>query len=169
MRCPRCHESNTKVIDSRPVEDNFSIRRRRLCSYCDFRFTTFESIEEKPLLVVKRDGTREEFSDKKLLQGLVRSCEKRPIALETLENVVKQIESEVRQKEQNEVPSTLIGEMVMDILPSIDEVAYIRYASVYRHFEDPTVFLEEIKQLKAMQASNEDKIREEAKGKTEEN
>ncbi|KAA9242707.1 MULTISPECIES: transcriptional regulator NrdR [Aerococcus] len=154
MRCPRCQDNNTKVIDSRPVEENTSIRRRRLCTQCDFRFTTFERVEKMPLLVIKRDGTREEFSKEKLLRGLVRSCEKRPIALETLEEVVKNIESEIRQKGQNEVPSTLIGEMVMDILPKIDEVAYIRYASVYRHFEDPTVFLQEIEQLKQMQKNN---------------
>ena len=149
------HQMNLKVIDSRSAEDNHSIRRRRECLNCGHRFTTFERIEQRPLLVVKRDGNREEFSREKLLRGLVRSCEKRPVALEQLERLVAEIELIVRESGQNEVSSTDIGEIVMDKLPKIDEVAYIRYASVYRRFEDPTVFLKEIERLKNRQNEEE--------------
>ena len=155
MQCPKCHQMNLKVIDSRSAEDNHSIRRRRECLNCGHRFTTFERIEQRPLLVVKRDGNREEFSREKLLRGLVRSCEKRPVALEQLEQLVAEIELIVRESGQNEVSSTDIGEIVMDKLPKIDEVAYIRYASVYRRFEDPTVFLKEIERLKNRQNEEE--------------
>ncbi|MCI7240317.1 transcriptional regulator NrdR [Aerococcus suis] len=155
MQCPKCHQMNLKVIDSRSAEDNHSIRRRRECLNCGHRFTTFERIEQRPLLVVKRDGNREEFSREKLLRGLVRSCEKRPVALEQLERLVAEIELIVRESGQNEVSSTDIGEIVMDKLPKIDEVAYIRYASVYRRFEDPTVFLKEIERLKNRQNEEE--------------
>ena len=155
MQCPKCHQMNLKVIDSRSAEDNHSIRRRRECLNCGHRFTTFERIEQRPLLVVKRDGNREEFSREKLLRGLVRSCEKRPVALEQLERLVAEIELIFRESGQNEVSSTDIGEIVMDKLPKIDEVAYIRYASVYRRFEDPTVFLKEIERLKNRQNEEE--------------
>lgn len=151
MQCPKCHKMNLKVIDSRSAEDNHSIRRRRECLDCGHRFTTFERIEYRPLLVIKRDGNRQEFSREKLLRGLVRSCEKRPVALEQLEHLVSDIELELRESGQNEVSSTDIGELVMDRLPEIDEVAYIRYASVYRRFEDPAVFLKEIERLKKRQ------------------
>lgn len=151
MRCPKCHNANTKVIDSRPTEDNTAIRRRRKCEQCSYRFTTFERIEERPLLVIKRDGNRQEFSRDKLLRGLVRSCEKRPVSLEQLEQLVSEIETQLREIGNSEVTSQDIGELVMDKLPKIDEVAYIRYASVYRRFEDPAVFLKEIERLKEQQ------------------
>lgn len=154
MKCPRCRDDNTKVLDSRPAEDGTTIRRRRLCQKCDYRFTTFERVEQTPLLVIKRNGNRQEFSREKLLRGLVRSCEKRPIPLERLEAVVSEIESVIRERGQDEVSAERIGEMVMERLSKIDDVAYIRYASVYRRFEDPTVFLQEIERLRHLQNLN---------------
>lgn len=148
MQCPNCGSTNLKVIDSRPAENNMSIRRRRECIECSTRFTTFERIERTPLLVIKRDGTREEFSHEKILRGLVRSAEKRPVSINQLEELTNNIESELRSRTQNEVPASEIGELIMEALPDIDEVSYIRYASVYRQFEDPTVFLREIERLR---------------------
>ncbi|GAE93007.1 ribonucleotide reductase transcriptional regulator NrdR [Gracilibacillus boraciitolerans JCM 21714] len=147
MRCPHCHYKNTKVLDSRPIEDGRSIRRRRECESCTFRFTTFERIEEVPLIVVKKEGTREEYSRDKLLRGLIRACEKRPVALEQLENIAVEIEKELRNRGTSEVKSDDIGEMVMDRLADVDEVAYVRFASVYRQFKDISVFLDELKDL----------------------
>ncbi|MFV8313876.1 transcriptional regulator NrdR [Aerococcus urinaeequi] len=148
MQCPNCASTNLKVIDSRPAENNTSIRRRRECLDCGARFTTFERIERTPLLVVKRNGTREEFSHEKVLRGLIRSAEKRPVSADQLEQLANDVESELRSRSQNEVPASEIGELLMAALPDIDEVAYIRYASVYRQFEDPTVFLREIERLR---------------------
>ncbi|GAB2569926.1 transcriptional regulator NrdR [Gracilibacillus alcaliphilus] len=147
MRCPHCHYKNTKVLDSRPIEEGRTIRRRRECEECQFRFTTFERIEEVPLIVVKKEGTREEYSRDKLLRGLIRACEKRPVALEQLENIALEIEKELRNRGTSEVKSDEIGEMVMDRLVSVDEVAYVRFASVYRQFKDVSVFLDELKDL----------------------
>ncbi|WP_058307134.1 transcriptional regulator NrdR [Gracilibacillus massiliensis] len=147
MRCPHCHYKNTKVLDSRPIEEGRSIRRRRECESCDFRFTTFERIEEVPLIVVKKEGTREEYSRDKLMRGLIRACEKRPVALEQLENIAVDIETELRNRGTSEVQSDDIGEMVMDRLADVDEVAYVRFASVYRQFKDISVFLDELKDL----------------------
>lgn len=138
-------------MDSRPLEKDSAIRRRRVCPNCNYRFTTFERIERQPLLVIKKDNNREEFSRQKLLRGLVRSCEKRPVPVEQLEGLVQDIEFELEQTGENEIPSREIGEMVMDRLPKIDEIAYIRYASVYRDFKDASVFLDEIKHLKEKQ------------------
>ncbi|MFC4403697.1 transcriptional regulator NrdR [Gracilibacillus xinjiangensis] len=147
MRCPHCHYKNTKVLDSRPIEEGRSIRRRRECESCQFRFTTFERIEEVPLIVVKKEGTREEFSRDKLMRGLIRACEKRPVALEQIENIAIDIEKELRNRGTSEIQSNHIGEMVMDRLVHIDEVAYVRFASVYRQFKDINVFLDELKDL----------------------
>ncbi|MFD2654577.1 transcriptional regulator NrdR [Gracilibacillus thailandensis] len=147
MRCPHCHYKNTKVLDSRPIEEGRSIRRRRECESCDFRFTTFERIEEVPLIVVKKEGTREEYSRDKLMRGLIRACEKRPVALEQLEHIAVEIEKELRNRGTSEVKSDEIGEMVMDRLADVDEVAYVRFASVYRQFKDISVFLDELKDL----------------------
>ncbi len=147
LRCPHCHYKNTKVLDSRPIEEGRSIRRRRECESCTFRFTTFERIEEVPLIVVKKEGTREEYSRDKLMRGLIRACEKRPVALEELENIAVDIEKELRNRGTSEVPSDDIGEMVMDRLADVDEVAYVRFASVYRQFKDISVFLDELKDL----------------------
>ncbi|KGP71727.1 transcriptional regulator NrdR [Pontibacillus yanchengensis] len=147
MKCPNCSYKSTKVLDSRPVEEGKSIRRRRECEQCDFRFTTFERIEEVPLIIVKKEGTREEFSREKLMRGLIRACEKRPVAVEELENITGDIERELRNRGVSEVQSKEIGEMVMDRLATVDEVAYVRFASVYRQFKDINVFLDELKDL----------------------
>lgn len=147
MKCPNCHYKSTKVLDSRPIEEGQAIRRRRECEQCDFRFTTFERIEEVPLIVVKKEGTREEFSREKLMRGLIRACEKRPVAIEDLEGVTIDIEKELRNRGVSEVLSKDIGEMVMERLSSVDEVAYVRFASVYRQFKDINVFIDELKEL----------------------
>ncbi|GER67026.1 transcriptional repressor NrdR [Weizmannia acidilactici] len=147
MKCPSCHSNNTRVIDSRPVDEGRSIRRRRECEDCSYRFTTFEKVEETPLIVVKKDGNREEFNREKILRGLIKACEKRPVSLEQLEKMSMDIEKEIRRQGYTEVKSSLIGEMVMDRLAEVDEVAYVRFASVYRQFKDLNVFLDELKEL----------------------
>jgi transcriptional repressor NrdR len=147
MKCPACQHNGTRVVDSRPVDENKSIRRRRECEECGFRFTTFEKVEEMPLIVVKKDGSREEFSREKVLRGLIRACEKRPVPLEKLEELVFTIEKDLRRIGNAEVKSEEVGEMVMDRLAGIDEVAYVRFASVYRQFKDITVFIDELKDL----------------------
>lgn len=147
MQCPKCQYHGSRVVDSRPADEGKAIRRRRECERCHFRFTTFERIEQTPLLVIKKNGTREEFSREKLLRGLIRSSEKRPIALEQLENVVNEVEAEIRALGENEVSSIVIGEHVMDKLAKIDDVAYIRFASVYRQFSDRKTFLEELENM----------------------
>ena len=147
MRCPTCQYNGTKVVDSRPVDDNKAIRRRRECEDCGFRFTTFEKVEETPLIVIKKDGSREEFSREKVLRGLIRACEKRPVELERLENIVFSIEKELRRMGNAEVRSEDVGEIVMDKLAEVDEVAYVRFASVYRQFKDINVFIEELKEI----------------------
>jgi len=147
MRCTSCQYNGTKVIDSRPVDDNKAIRRRRECESCSFRFTTFEKVEEMPLIVVKKDGSREEFSHEKVLRGLIRACEKRPVPLTELEELVFNIEKELRRKGNAEVKSEEVGEMVMERLAKIDEVSYVRFASVYRQFKDISVFLDEMRDL----------------------
>ncbi|WP_093194478.1 transcriptional regulator NrdR [Salimicrobium halophilum] len=147
MKCPNCGDRNTRVLDSRPIEDGHAIRRRRECDKCDFRYTTFERVEEVPLIVVKKEGTREEFSREKLMRGLIRACEKRPVAVEDLESVTHDIEKELRNRGVSEVDSKEIGEKVMEQLSKIDEVAYVRFASVYRQFKDINVFIDELKDL----------------------
>ena len=154
MRCPACQYNGTRVVDSRPVDDNKEIRRRRECESCSFRFTTFEKIEETPLIVVKKEGSREEFSREKVLRGLIRACEKRPVALEQLEEIVLAIEKELRRLGNAEVRSEDVGEMVMDRLAKIDEVAYVRFASVYRQFKDITVFIDELKEIMTRQSND---------------
>lgn len=147
MRCPLCHYNGTRVLDSRPVNDARSVRRRRECEDCGNRFTTFEMVEEPPLLVVKKDGAREEFNREKVLRGLVRACEKRPVPMETLENIVDRISQELRGSGRGEVSSKEIGELVMNALYDVDEVSYVRFASVYRQFKDINVFIEELEEL----------------------
>ncbi|KAF0819462.1 MULTISPECIES: transcriptional regulator NrdR [unclassified Cytobacillus] len=147
MRCPSCQNNNTRVLDSRPVDDSRSIRRRRECEKCGYRFTTFEKVEEIPLIVVKKEGTREEFSREKILRGLIKACEKRPVALKDLEDITFEVEKELRSNGVSEIKSDEIGEMVMDRLAKIDEVAYVRFASVYRQFKDINVFIDELKEL----------------------
>jgi transcriptional repressor NrdR len=147
MRCPYCGHFGTRVLDSRPSNENRSIRRRRECDSCNQRFTTFEVVEESPIMVIKKDGTREEFSREKILRGLIRACEKRPVALETLESIVNSIENNLRSAGHQEFPSEEIGEKVMDELYKVDEVSYVRFASVYRQFKDINVFINELTDL----------------------
>ncbi|MFC4556649.1 transcriptional regulator NrdR [Virgibacillus kekensis] len=147
MRCSNCHYKSTKVLDSRPIEEGRSIRRRRECEQCGFRFTTFERIEEVPLIVVKKDGTRQEYSREKLMRGLIKACEKRPVPIEKIEEIAFAVEKELRNTGVSEVETNNIGEMVMDRLSDVDEVAYVRFASVYRQFKDLSVFLDELKEL----------------------
>jgi transcriptional repressor NrdR len=147
MRCPKCHTNGTRVLDSRPVLEGNSIRRRRECEQCSYRFTTFEKVEESPLIVVKKEGTREEFSHEKILRGLIRACEKRPVPLQSLEEIVNKVEAKLRAQGMSEVNSQDVGELVMEELVSIDDVAYVRFASVYRQFKDINVFISELKDL----------------------
>lgn len=147
MKCPYCHHPESKVLDSRPAEEGNSIRRRRECLQCARRFTTYEKVEEVPLVVVKRDGRRVAFDRNKILGGLIRACEKRPIPMSTLEAVADDVEREIRNTMEKEVSSTAIGEMVMDRLRNLDEVAYVRFASVYRQFKDINRFREELEKL----------------------
>ncbi len=134
-------------MDSRPADEGRSIRRRRECEVCAFRFTTFEKVEELPLIVVKKEGLREEFSREKILRGLIKACEKRPVPLEKLEKLSLDIEKDLRNQGVSEVESVKVGEMVMDRLAQVDEVAYVRFASVYRQFKDINVFIDELKEL----------------------
>ncbi|EJT5472004.1 transcriptional regulator NrdR [Listeria monocytogenes] len=147
MRCPTCQYNGTRVADSRPADDGNSIRRRRECEKCGFRFTTFEKVEESPLIVVKKDGAREEFAREKVRRGLIRACEKRPVSAEQIEEIVNEVERELRNIGDSEIASDLIGEKVMNKLANLDEVAYVRFASVYRQFKDISVFVEELKDL----------------------
>ncbi|OLO27846.1 transcriptional regulator NrdR [Alkalihalophilus pseudofirmus] len=147
MRCPACEFNGTKVLDSRPSHEGKSIRRRRECEACNYRFTTFETVEEHPIIIVKKDGTRQEFSREKILRGLIRACEKRPVSLEQLNEIVTKVERELRGKGMSEVESRDVGELVMEILANVDDVAYVRFASVYRQFKDINVFIDELKDL----------------------
>ena len=147
MKCPFCGNSGGRVIDSRPVEGSSVVRRRRECHACKKRFTTFERIESMPLMVIKKDKSREVFDRKKLQEGILRACEKRPISLDTIEKMVGEIEEELRDYIM-EVPSKVIGEIVLRKLRKLDEVAYVRFASVYRQFNDIDTFLTELKKLK---------------------
>ena len=143
MNCPYCGYSESKVIDSRPTDEGERIRRRRECLNCAKRFTTYEVIETVPVVVVKKDKSREAFDRNKLLNGLLRACEKRPVPLETLERIVDEIETLLQNSLDREVPSTLIGTYAMDKLKKVDEVAYVRFASVYREFKDINTFMDE--------------------------
>ncbi|MBB3109581.1 transcriptional repressor NrdR [Paenibacillus phyllosphaerae] len=147
MKCPYCDYAGTKVLDSRPANENKSIRRRRECEKCSRRFTTFEMVEETPLIVIKKDGSREEFSRDKVLRGLIRACEKRPVSVERLEVIVSHVEKELRNTASAEVESQSIGEIVMSELYPVDEVAYVRFASVYRQFKDIDMFMKELNNL----------------------
>lgn len=147
MKCPHCDYSGTKVLDSRPANENKSIRRRRECESCSRRFTTFEMVEETPLIVIKKEGNREEFSRDKVLRGLIRACEKRPVSVERLEVIVSEVEKALRNTANAEVESRAIGELVMEQLYPVDEVAYVRFASVYRQFKDINMFMKELTTL----------------------
>ena len=147
MRCPKCGSQDDKVIDSRASREGATIRRRRQCLKCDHRFTTYEEVEREGLMVVKRDGRREEFSKEKLLSGLKKACQKRPISPKTIEDVMEKIVGAINEKYDSEVPGSFIGERVMTELRKLDEVAYVRFASVYRRFQEATDFVHEVKKL----------------------
>ncbi|VBB06203.1 tigr00244: transcriptional regulator nrdr [Lucifera butyrica] len=155
MRCPFCGFSESKVVDSRSAEESNSIRRRRECLSCARRFTTYEMIEDLPLVVIKKDGRREIFERNKLLNGLLRACEKRPIPLETVEEIAGKVERQIRNTMEREVSSRRIGETVMELLKDIDQVAYVRFASVYRQFADIHNFMQELDSLMRAQKKSE--------------
>ena len=147
MKCPYCGEDDTKVIDSRPAEDNSSIRRRRQCERCGKRFTTYEKLETMPLMVIKKDNSREAYDRSKIEAGIIQSCHKRPVSTQQINSVIDEIENRVFNMEEKEVPTSVIGELVMDKLKELDEVAYVRFASVYREFKDVNTFMEELAKL----------------------
>lgn len=146
MKCPFCGKDNTKVIDSRPTEDS-SIRRRRQCDECGKRFTTYEKVETMPIIVIKKDNNREPYDREKLVAGIVRSCHKRPVSLSDINAMVDEIETQIFNTGEKEIPTTTIGMIVMDKLKNLDEVAYVRFASVYREFKDVNTFMDEIKKI----------------------
>ena len=147
MKCPFCGFEESKVIDSRPTDEGERIRRRRECLQCQKRFTTYEIIESLPIIVIKKDRSREVFNRDKLLNGLMRACEKRPVSLDTLEHIIDDIEASLQNSLDREVTSEKIGELVMDKLKTVDEVAYVRFASVYRQFKDINTFMSELSKL----------------------
>ncbi len=147
MKCPYCNKENTRVIDSRPAEDGLSIRRRRECDECGKRFTTYEKIETIPLVVIKKDNTREPYDREKITSGVFRSCHKRPISVAQINELVDEVETAIYNREDKEIPSTVIGEMVMDKLRDLDAVAYVRFASVYREFKDVKTFMDELRSV----------------------
>ena len=147
MKCPFCDNIDTKVIDSRPAEDGHAIRRRRVCGKCDSRFTTYEKVEEVILMVIKRDGSRQAFDRMKVMNGIIKACEKRPVSMDTIEYMVYQIERGLNNMMKKEVESSFIGELIMKQLREVDQVAYVRFASVYRDFADVETFVAEIEKL----------------------
>jgi transcriptional repressor NrdR len=147
MKCPYCGYSESKVVDSRPTEEQSAIRRRRECEKCAKRFTTYEKIEEMPLIIVKKNGNREVYDRSKILNGFIKACEKRPVSIKQIEEVVDEIEKELYNSMEKEIDSKKIGEMVMNRLKQLDDVAYVRFASVYRQFKDLNTFMEELNKL----------------------
>ncbi|WP_105300784.1 transcriptional regulator NrdR [Anaerococcus marasmi] len=148
MRCPYCDSTNTRVLDSRSTEDDRAIRRRRLCEDCDRRFSTYERYEDSTIMVIKKDETREAYDPTKLIAGIVKSCQKRPVTMDDIEKVARNVETRINHTGNKEISSTYIGELVMAELKELDPVAYVRFASVYREFKDVDSFYEEIKSLK---------------------
>ncbi|MBA1434569.1 transcriptional regulator NrdR [Bombilactobacillus bombi] len=151
MICPHCHHNSSRVIDSRPSDEGRVIRRRRECENCGHRFTTFERIEQSPVLVIKKNGNREEFNREKVLRGIVRAAEKRPVTLDDMNSIVSRVEAKVRASGENEIDSRQIGEYVMHELAQLDDIAYIRFASVYRQFKDINGFMKEVQDMIANQ------------------
>ena len=147
MKCPYCNHENTRVIDSRPAEDNNSIRRRRVCDVCNKRFTTYEKIETIPLIVIKKDDNREAYDRGKIEAGVLRACHKRPVSADSINLLVDEVETEIFNREEKEVNSRVIGELVMNKLKNLDAVAYVRFASVYREFKDINTFMDELKKV----------------------
>ena len=147
MKCPFCNQDNTRVVDSRPVDDNTAIRRRRMCDACGKRFTTYEKVETIPLIVIKKDQNREQFDRSKIEAGVLRACHKRPVSAEQIHKLVDEVETEIFNLEEREIPSSVIGEIVMDQLKDLEAVAYVRFASVYREFKDVNTFMDELKKI----------------------
>ncbi|HIT31844.1 MAG TPA: transcriptional repressor NrdR [Candidatus Enterenecus stercoripullorum] len=147
MKCPFCSHPESKVVDSRPADEGSSIRRRRECLECHKRFTTYETVESLPLMVIKRDGSRQAFDKAKLLGSMLKACEKRSVSVSTLERLADEIEQTLQNEMEREIPSTEIGELVMDKLKDVDEVSYVRFASVYRQFKDISTFMAELNKL----------------------
>ena len=147
MRCPFCGSDNTRVIDSRPADDNNSIRRRRMCDDCGKRFTTYEKVETIPLIVIKKDNVREQYDRAKVEGGILRACHKRPVSVDTITKLIDEVETEIFSTEEKEIRSDRIGEIVMEKLKDIDAVAYVRFASVYREFKDVETFLDELNKM----------------------
>ncbi len=147
MKCPFCNHENTRVIDSRPAEDNNSIRRRRVCDECGKRFTTYEKIEMIPLIVIKKDNNREAYDRSKIEAGVLRACHKRPVSAQQISMLVDEVENEIFNREEREIPSQVIGELVMNKLKDLEAVAYVRFASVYREFKDINTFMDELKNV----------------------
>ena len=149
MKCPFCSSENTRVIDSRPADDNNSIRRRRLCDDCGKRFTTYEKVETIPLIIIKKDNNREAYDRSKIESGVLRACHKRPVSAAQITKLVDEVENEIFNLEERESPSDIVGEILMRKLKSLDEVAYVRFASVYREFKDLNTFMDELKNVMA--------------------
>ena len=147
MKCPFCGHENTRVIDSRPAEENNSIRRRRVCDECDKRFTTYEKVETIPLIIIKKDNNREAYDRKKIEAGVLRACHKRPISADSINKLIDEVETEIFSREEKEIPSAVIGEIVMEKLKNLEAVAYVRFASVYREFKDINTFMDELKKV----------------------
>ena len=147
MKGPFCNQDNTRVVDSRPVDDNTAIRRRRMCDACGKRFTTYEKVETIPLIVIKKDQNREQFDRSKIEAGVLRACHKRPVSAEQIHKLVDEVETEIFNLEEREIPSSVIGEIVMDKLKDLEAVAYVRFASVYREFKDVNTFMDELKKI----------------------
>ena len=147
MKCPFCSHENTRVIDSRPAEDNNSIRRRRVCDECGKRFTTYEQIDTIPLIIIKKDNNREAYDRAKIEAGVLRACHKRPVSAQQITTLVDEVENEIFNREEREIPSGTIGELVMNKLKDLDAVAYVRFASVYREFKDVNTFMDELKSV----------------------
>ena len=147
MKCPFCGRDNTRVIDSRPSDDNNAIRRRRVCDVCGKRFTTYEKVETIPLIVIKKDNNREQYDRAKIEAGVLRACHKRPISANDINKLIDEVETEIFSREEKEIPSDEIGEIVMDKIKDLDDVAYVRFASVYREFKDVNTFMSELKKI----------------------
>ena len=147
MKCPYCGYKESKVVDSRPADESSSIRRRRECLKCEKRFTTYETVESLPMVVIKKDGSRQSFDRQKMLRGMIRACEKRPVTLAELERIADEIEQELQNSMEREIRTEIIGEKVMERLRKVDQVAYVRFASVYRQFKDINTFMSELNKL----------------------
>lgn len=149
MKCPYCGYEDSKVVDSRPADEGESIRRRRECLQCSKRFTTYETVEKTPVMIIKRDNTREPYNRQKLLNGIMRACEKRPISIEKIDEIIEKVETKIYGQMEREISSKLVGEYTMEYLKDVDEVAYVRFASVTRQFKDIHTFMEELTKLLA--------------------